>query len=120
MELFRKTTNICKICGKNVEPDFYISDVELCVSCGIKLECDIKNWQEQIPYYQKKANFETDASTKISYLTTILGMLYDYKIRYFDKDFKIFEFDIYDKIDQVIDAISYARIECEKYTYRRH
>ncbi len=106
--------NICKICGKNVKSNYYIKGAEICIPCGIELEDDIKFWQEEMPYYKEKANNEKDAETKIKYLKKLLDMLYKYKIKYYDKDFEIFEQDVHEQLYSVINALSWVRTECNE------
>lgn len=66
--------------------------------------------QDTIAVYQPKANAATDPDEKIKYLHVILDALYEYKIKYADKGVNVIEQDVEELIDDILDAISEARL----------
>lgn len=112
MSFFRSKPNLCtcKLCGKEVSSDFFIESSELCFACHKIAVSKTKTMAETLPEFQAKANAASDADERIIYLTAMLDLLYEYKVRYADNDVHIIEQNVDDLISEVIECISYARL----------
>lgn len=105
-----KGTNQCKLCGEPCSDEFYIPDSGLCIACHTIALSLAKTVAEMIPEFQEKANASEDPEDRIIYLHGMLNLLYEYKVKYADNDVNFFDQDIDEQIDEVLDAISYARL----------
>ena len=101
--------NECKLCRREVTDELFVKDYGICYFCGSELNSLISILPEKISEYQASANASTDPNERIKYLSLMLDLLYEYKVKYVDNDVDVIEQDIDELIYSVIDAISYAR-----------
>lgn len=118
MGLFSKTppkTNSemyeCKACPREVPADLYVPEYEMCRFCVSEALAFLNvKMGTTLTELEASANAETNPEKKIEHLTSILNILYEYKIKYADNDIDLVKMDIDDLIDEIIDAISRARL----------
>ena len=114
MSLFNETeprdTYTCKLCDRDVAPDRYISDYGICDCCSLTMQLKLNTLLKRIPKLQEQANNATTPSGRIMYLSLMLDMLYEYKIKYVENGVDAIDQDVGDLIFEVIDCISEARL----------
>ena len=112
MSLFNKNqpSYECKLCYNSFSSDHYVFEYNICVGCFSIMQSKVSTLLEFLPELQEKANNAIDADEKIVYLKSMLELLYEYKILYFDNDVDVIEQNVSDLIDEVIDCISEARL----------
>ena len=102
-------SNECKLCGREVADDLFIDEYEICYFCSSELSALVELMPGKLAEYQEAANNSSDPDEKVKYLSLMLNLLYEYKIKYYDNDVDVIEQNVDDLIGQVIDVISYAR-----------
>lgn len=100
----------CKVCNQDFYEENYNLEFGVCNSCLLKSGVHIDQMTSTIPFLQEKANSTSNPTEKISYLTSMLEVLYKYKILYADNDVHLINQDIEELIDEVIDCIADAKI----------
>lgn len=118
MGLFSKSASIsksqklheCKLCKNSFGSDFFVEDLGICTACGVVAKTFMEiHFLDCLKTFEQNANEATDPDIKIYYLGAMLGILYEYKIKYQDNDVRFITGDIEEQINQVIDCISHAR-----------
>lgn len=109
--MFSKSPKLheCKLCKNSFESDSFVEDLGICMSCGVVAKALMEANLDCLKTFEQNANEATDPDIKIHYLGAMLGILYEYKIKYQDNDVRFITGDIEDQINQVIDCISHAR-----------
>ena len=106
----KQRLSTCKLCNRDYSEENYIADLGICSVCGITAKSFFDNYfLKLLTDFENKANSTTDADTKVHYLGAMLGILYEYKVKYQDNDVHLINGNIEKQIDIVIDRISHAR-----------
>ncbi len=101
----------CMVCGKEFTGDKVLCDYEVCLVCSMVAHSETKTLLEFIPELCNKANCTDDPEEKIVYFKCALDMLYEHKVKYYDKEILLLEQDVGDLIDQFISAIISTKLE---------